>query len=75
MKEWSIIDLWTESKISLFINKVMTCLSAEKIGKIKKENDLRHKVEIWNAIHEKYKGANIGTIVNHIEIWDGVYGM
>lgn len=53
----------------------MTCLSAEKIGKIKKENDLRHKVKICNAIHEKYKGANIGTIVNHIELWDGAYGM
>lgn len=46
-----------------------------KIGKIKKENDLRHKVGIYNVIHDKYKEANIGTIVNHAELWDGAYGM
>ena len=24
---------------------------------------------------KKYKGANIGTLVNHIELWDGEHGM
>lgn len=45
MKEWSIIDLWTESKISLFINKIITCLSAEN-GQNKEREWL--KAQNWN---------------------------